>query len=115
MPKRNLESGLQKQIIQYLELKGYYVQRMNSGKQIVNVPGGRSRMISMCKAGTSDILAIQPDTGRACWFEVKMPGKKLTDLQVDFVIARLADGCIAGRVESIECVDRLIKEQQGER
>jgi hypothetical protein len=81
------EQEIQKTIIDYLRLKGYYVQRMNSGKMSYMYKGKQSFM-SLADAGTPDLLAFkryqyQATGGVEMYFiEVKRPGKKPTTLQL---------------------------------
>ena len=67
-----LESEIQKEIIHYLESKGYLVFRLNAGK-------GRHN-IRLAPPGTPDLLCIM-DHGRSIWIEVKQPGKEPTEVQ----------------------------------
>ena len=68
------EIPIQKQIIDYLELQGYLVFRMNAGK-------GRHN-IQPAPPGTPDLLCIM-DNSMSVWIEVKLPGKEPTKVQND--------------------------------
>ncbi len=71
-------------------MKGYYVQRLNSG--MIPMGEGRSRrMIRLVKSGTPDIMAFRvvspegaPNKGEIdlVFIEVKRPKKKPTPLQI---------------------------------
>ena len=67
-----LESDIQRDIIKYLESQGYFVFRMNAGKVKYNV--------KLSFPGTPDLLCLTGE-GKLLFIEVKMPGKKLSDIQ----------------------------------
>ena len=81
------EHQIQTQIMNYLQMKGYYVMRLNTG-MIENKYGGRIRL---SPAGTPDIMAFKkdwPDKPRykynhlnLLFIEVKRPKNKPTRLQ----------------------------------
>lgn len=68
------EIPIQKQMIDYLELQGYLVFRMNAGKGRYN--------IKLSPAGTPDLLCIM-DNSMSVWIEVKQPGQEPTQVQND--------------------------------
>ena len=84
------EHQIQTAIIQYLRHKGFYVQRMNSGKYAMG-EGRSRRFIHGVDAGTPDIMAfketwIGPKEAQMkavdlLFIEVKRPGNKPTALQ----------------------------------
>ena len=84
---RPTEHEIQTQIMNYLQYKGYYVMRLNTG-MIENKYGGRIRL---SPAGTPDIMAFKRnpenqvddiDTGIELLFiEVKRPKNSPTRLQ----------------------------------
>jgi hypothetical protein len=115
MPRKSLytEHQLQTQIINFLRYKGYYVQRMNSGK--IPIGEGRSRrLISMSRAGTPDVMAFKPSliiTRSRNWpvdllfIEVKTPGNKATPLQTEVMKELEAHGArciVAHSIEEVE-------------
>jgi hypothetical protein len=67
------EAEIQNQIIEYLQLRGGKVYRMNAGRARNNV--------RMSEAGTPDLLAIFPE-GKTIWVEVKTPKGKLSEEQL---------------------------------
>lgn len=84
------EHQIQSDIIGFLKYKGYYVQRMNSGKYSVG-EGVSKRFIQGAQRGTPDIMAFKKaDCDPAEWgrgdeehvtiflIEVKLPGNKPT-------------------------------------
>lgn len=72
------EHQLQTEIMQYLQYKGYYVMRLNSGKYSVG-EGRSKRFIMGQEAGTPDLMAFRGV--RMFFVEVKVPGNKPTLLQ----------------------------------
>jgi hypothetical protein len=82
------EHQIQREIMVYLRMMGYYVQRLNSGK--FSAGEGRSKRFIMGVAtGTPDLMAFkwcedEPNCGKGAhllFVEVKRPGKKATDIQ----------------------------------
>lgn len=55
------EHSIQNEVIGYLRMKGYYVQRMNSGKYSVG-EGANRRFIQGAEAGTPDVMAFRLNT-----------------------------------------------------
>lgn len=80
------EHEIQTQIIHYLQMKGYYVQRMNSGA----IRTERGGLVRMNPAGTPDIMAFKPlmvekekiiGLCKLLFIEVKRPQNSPTRLQ----------------------------------
>ena len=86
MPKapQPLEKVIQKQIMDWLRLRGWFVERMNSGK--IPIPGVKGRMVRLHTEGCPDVLALRrsPDglTTDVLFVEVKRPGNKPTEIQL---------------------------------
>jgi len=111
-----LESEIQKQIIDYLKLKHYFVMRLNSGSYAVN--GGKS-FVRGCEPGTPDLLAFkvlgkrigQPDhihVGLNLFFiEVKRPKGRVTELQEQKMIELEAYGAICLVIHSVDELQAL--------
>ena len=83
------ESEIQKSIIEYLRLKGWYVQRLNSGMAHIKTGLDKSRWIRLSEAGTPDILAfhacgccVNESAVDLYFIEVKRPGKNPTPIQI---------------------------------
>lgn len=70
--KKATEGALQRNILSALEASGYWAQRINSGKALLDADG-KKRVVSMAKKGTPDILVIDPYG----WLEVKLIGQDL--------------------------------------
>ncbi len=75
------ESQIQKAILEYLQLRRIYCWK-NHSTGIFNAKGGG--FIPTGKPGISDILGILKG-GRFLAIEVKKPGGKLSDYQVEFI------------------------------
>jgi len=71
------ETQIQKEIKDYLEACNFLVLRMNAGV----VKKGR-RYIHLAESGTPDLLAIGIVN---IWFEVKRPGEKPSDDQIEMI------------------------------
>ena len=73
------EMFLVRQIVDYLNLRGHFVQRTNSGT-VQAETNGRKRFIKMASAGTSDITGCSRN-GRFIAIECKIRPNKPTELQ----------------------------------
>jgi hypothetical protein len=83
--RRNLratEAALQRAILEYLNYNNVMAWRVNSGlARTINK--GKKSIIRLAPAGTPDIVGVMYPTGRALFVEVKRPGKKPTDTQLE--------------------------------
>lgn len=77
------EMLLVRQIVDYLNLRGHFVQRTNSGTVQAEY-NGRKRFIKMSKAGTADITGCTKD-GKFLACEVKIKPNKPTELQKQYL------------------------------
>lgn len=85
MQLKQSEHDIQSVIINYLQAKGWYVMRLNSGKMPYEYKGKRG-MVHMLPVGTPDLMAFkdpyQAEGGVDLLFiEVKAGKNKPTDLQ----------------------------------
>lgn len=78
-----MEKETQKAIIQYLNLKGHFVWRNNSG-MVFSEYKGKKRMWSVGLKGSSDVIGIAKD-GKFIAVEVKSKGNKPTLYQQAFL------------------------------
>ncbi len=79
-----LEKIAQKQIMEYLTLRGWVVERMNSGK-IPAKYGMKTRYISLHSTGTPDVQALKKAPNgytQVLYVEVKRPGEKPSEEQL---------------------------------
>ncbi len=94
------ESDIQKQIMDYLEARQYLHIRINSGLILKG-----NRAIRLAPEGTSDIIAMHPNTGKFIAIEIKKPGEKLSDEQLDF-LSKVKKGC--GIPIIADCIEDVI-------
>ena len=95
--KGQLESIVLKQCLEYLQIRGIFVFRNNTGA----LKAGR-RFIRFGFPGSSDILGILPD-GRFLAIECKREkGGRLSEAQKDFISRINDNGGVAMCVHSLE-------------
>lgn len=92
------ETALQNQIIVALCERGCFAVNHTVGDFYTKY-GGR---ISVGVPGESDIWGVRSPDGKAFFIEVKMPGEKPRQNQLDFLEAMKKHGAIAGWCTSIE-------------
>ncbi len=95
------ESDLQRDAINLLKVAGWLVFRMNAGRAKFNV--------SLCPAGTPDILAVSK-TGRALWIEFKTLDGKLRPEQIKMhtdLILRNQQVCVIRTLEEVQRIVNL--------
>lgn len=81
------ESDIQKQILEYLSLRPGVYWRQNTGAVTATDKAGRKRFIRYGRPGQADITGIRPHPhgiGQRIEIEVKCPGKKQTEAQINF-------------------------------
>lgn len=93
----NKETILQNKIIVALCNRGCFAVNHTVGDFYTKY-GGR---VSVGTPGESDIWGHRPD-GRALYLEVKLPGEKPRQNQLDFIEAMKKTGAIAGWCTSVE-------------
>ena len=87
----NAETVLQKKIIVALCEQGCFAVNHTVGDFFTKY----GSLVSVGKPGESDIWGHRPD-GKAFYLEVKMPGKKPRQDQLEFIEAMKNSGAIAG-------------------
>ncbi len=111
------EHEIQQLIINYLKYKGWYVQRLNSGRMPYEY-GGKRKFMMLADKGTPDLMAFKSVLApmspvhviatlqtRLVFVEVKRPGKKATDLQLAKMEELEKHGArcfVADSIESLE-------------
>ncbi len=103
MGKRNItntETALVKACLIWLNLKGVFAWRQNTGATVATYKG-KQRFVRYGLAGTSDIIGILPG-GQFLAIECKLPGGKPTPLQVAFLAVIVAYGGVGIVVHSLE-------------
>lgn len=78
------EMLLVRQIVDYLNYRGHFVQRTNSGKLTVPKTNGGFRFVNLSKAGTADITGCSKD-GHFLAIEAKIRPNKPTELQEHYL------------------------------
>jgi hypothetical protein len=110
---RPRETVIQNQIMSYLELRGWVVERMNSG----GVPasyGGRKYWVNMHTKGTPDVQAMRKAPNgytEVLYVEVKRPGEEAEDHQLErHTFLRERTGATVIVATSWEEVEEQLKE-----
>lgn len=72
------EQELLKACLEYLRVRSFFAERINSGKIIADY-GGKKRMIHLCTPGTPDIIACIPVNGVGVFvgIELKKDSKEI--------------------------------------
>lgn len=78
------ETVLVGQILDYLNYRGHFVQRTNSGAIRIPNPNGTNRFVKLSQAGTADITGCSKD-GRFLAIECKIKPNKPTALQDQYL------------------------------
>lgn len=71
------ERSIQKEIMDYLRLKGHWVIRVNTGAFGLTYKG-KKRYMRTAPKGTPDLIGIQKGTGRFLGIEIKSDKGKVT-------------------------------------
>lgn len=102
--REKLETEIQREIIEYLQLMNCLVYRNNTGAKKV---GGR--LIRFGEPGAPDIIAIVPPLGRYVGLEVKRDKKKLSTEQRYYQNRVRELGGIYERVTCVDDVKRILE------
>ena len=92
------EGQIQKQAIDLLNLSGFIVFRLNSGKARNN--------IRLCPVGTPDLLAVR--NGRVIWIEMKKTGGKTSLVQDEMIRDLRRHGQEVHIVDNIDILIEII-------
>lgn len=87
------EAGIQRAILDYLEIRQYFCWRNNTGAAVSSY-NGKSRFFRYGLIGSGDILGLTK-AGRFFSVEVKAPGKKPSENQENFIAKVNASGGLA--------------------
>lgn len=104
------ESSAQRAILDWLQLRGIFAWRQNTGGVPLHGQPGKFRPAPM--RGVSDILAILPPHGRLLAIEVKGPKGRVAPDQRRFLDAVSRSGGIAVVARGVADVERIIKQRQ---
>ena len=94
MQLKATEKDIQKVILEWLTLKKYFCWRNNTGATPFQKKGGGNYFVRYGLVGSGDILGLTK-TGRFFSIEVKAPGKKPTESQLNFMQAINENGGLA--------------------
>jgi len=100
------EKDIQKAILEYLQIKGYFCWRNNTGAQSSQY-NGKTRFFQYGFKGSGDILGLTKE-GKFFSIEVKAKGKKPTDSQVEFIQNITKNKGIAFVAYSVEDVQTFL-------
>lgn len=95
------ETALSRDIRNALELAGYWVERVQSGKTKV-----RGAWMYFASEGTPDLLIVAPIYG---WLEIKVPGKMPNEAQGRWHARAEKEGVNVATVRSVEDALRTAK------
>jgi len=95
-------------VFEYLQLRGVFAWRNNTGAMVVKVPNGRDRFFRFGKKGSSDIIGILDD-GRWLAIECKTAKGKASLDQLCFLAEIAKRGGVAFVARSIEEVERELR------
>lgn len=106
------EKYIQRRIIDYLTLRGYFIWRNNTGAVRYKPPRGRARFVRYGLPGSSDIIGVTKD-GRFLAIEVKTPEtvKNVSPAQKKFIARIRENGGVAFVASSIEDVALQLNEE----
>lgn len=111
-----LEKDIQRDILQYLRLRGIFCWRQNSGAMQGEYKGKKRFVQFTSEPGICDIIGLLP-SGRLLAIEVKRPGGKAKEHQQSFIDQINASNGIAVVITSlsevITLVDSLLAETTG--
>jgi len=99
------EKNIQQQIRLWLSLNNYIPLRLNVGRFFTE--DGRPVNAGL-PVGTSDLVAIQPGTGRAIFIECKAEKGRPTLEQLNFIRVMKQQGALAGVAYSINDAIKII-------
>jgi hypothetical protein len=111
LARQSPEKTVLKECLEYLQLRGIYAYRQNTGAAEYTDKAGKKRMVKYGKPGASDIVGVMPG-GRFIAVECKAPAGRLSELQKQFLkdIERMGGLAIVAR--SWTDIDQALKQSQ---
>ena len=103
--KEGPETKLVRSMIDYLNKRGHFAWRNNTGKRQI-----AGRWISFGFPGSGDIFVVVQPHGRFLSVEAKVGTGKATELQQEFIDRVRASGGVAGVARSLDELDKLVAE-----
>ena len=104
------EREVVKACLEYLELRGVYAYRQNTGAAEYADNTGRRRFVRYGKPGISDIIGVLPG-GRFIAVECKAPGGRLSEHQTEFLKDIERMGGLAVIARSVEDLEKIFRQQ----
>jgi hypothetical protein len=107
------EGAIVKECLEYLQLRGIYAYRQNTGAAVYQGRDGKKRMVKFGKRGASDIVGVMPG-GRFIVVECKAAKGRLSEYQEQFLndIKRMGGLAIVAR--SAADIEAALKNAQAE-
>jgi hypothetical protein len=104
------EGAVVKACLEYLEIRGVYAYRQNTGAAEYQDKTGKKRFVRYGKPGASDIIGLLP-SGRFIAVECKAHGGRLSEHQFRFLRDIERMGGLAVVARSVEDLAQSLKEQ----
>jgi hypothetical protein len=103
------ERAVVKACLEYLELRGIYAYRQNTGAAEYQDKTGKRRFVRYGKPGASDIVGVLPG-GRFLAVECKAPGGRISEHQARFLRDIERMGGVAVIARSVEDLEKSLRE-----
>jgi hypothetical protein len=101
--KRASEHEIQRQILDWLKIMGFFYWRNNTGTSGPMFHNGKRRFVRFGTPGSPDIFVV--DDGQIYGIEVKAEGKKVSELQMNFGMELTRAGgkyIVASKLEDVQ-------------
>jgi hypothetical protein len=106
-----VEGAVVKACLEYLELRGVYAYRQNTGAAEYQDKAGNKRFVRYGKPGVSDIIGVLPG-GRFMAIECKAPNGRLSEYQKEFLDQVEKMGGLVVVARSVEDLEKALKEAE---
>lgn len=100
------EKDIQRAILEYLQIKGYFCWRNNSGA-MSGFHNGKKWFMHFGAVGSGDILGMTKE-GRFFSIEVKQPGRYPTPAQKEWIARVVENGGISFVARSLDDVTKVL-------
>jgi hypothetical protein len=105
------EGAVVKACLEFLELRGIYAYRQNTGAAEYQDKAGKKRFVRYGKKGVSDIIGVLPPGGRFIAVECKAPNGRLSEHQIEFLNDIERMGGLAVVARSVEDIENALRRQ----
>jgi hypothetical protein len=109
--KKPTETALLRDCLELLRLRGVVAWRANAGGGLRRGRAGRMVPVVGNPAGTPDILAVLPPSGRLLGIEAKMPTGRTRPAQAAWAKVVRAAGGLYAIVRDVKELERLLEEE----